>query len=116
MNAKLLFGLILVAASLIIGKITTVLFMVYFGNKLFRYIDLLIYILTWPMLIFGVYICGIEGTEYIKRIYCYFSYKYYHEHLKRTYRGGKAFYNGTFCSKPAQKTAKKQREDDIDGI
>lgn len=82
MNWKLLLGIFVVIASLVIGKITLVLFILDFNDLFIRYSMVVIYVLSWPALIFGVYVCGVEGAEYVRRIYQFFSYRYYHEHIK----------------------------------
>jgi len=83
MNLKLLFGVSLVIISLVVGKITTITFILYFNYPWGRYLSLAIYLLSWLLLLTGIYICGVEGAGYIKKVYKYFSYKHYHEHVKR---------------------------------
>lgn len=89
MNLKLMFGIVLVIVSFLIGKITAATFILYIKSPSGRYLSIGIYLASWIMLFIGVYICGVEGAEYVKKIYEYFSYKYYHEHVKRIYKNGR---------------------------
>lgn len=89
MNLKLIFGIVLVIVSFLIGKIATATFVLYIKSQFGRYLSIGVYLISWVMLFAGVYICGVEGAEYIKKIYEYFSYKYYHEHVKRIYKNGR---------------------------
>lgn len=91
MNLKLILGLSLVLISIIAGKITTFVFILNYNEAFWRYLSIIVYIISWAVLFLGVYICGIEGKEYIQRIYQYFNYRYYHSHAKRWYQKGKDF-------------------------
>ncbi|PIN87294.1 hypothetical protein COV19_00220 [Candidatus Woesearchaeota archaeon CG10_big_fil_rev_8_21_14_0_10_44_13] len=91
MNPKLFLGLALVLVSLIIGKITTVSFILFYDSRLWRYLSLIVYIISWPVIVLGAYICGVEGAPYLEKIYRYFNYKYYHYHAKKWYQKGKSF-------------------------
>lgn len=91
MNPKLALGLMLVLVSLIVGKITTVSFILIYDNKFWRYLSLIVYIISWPVILLGAYICGVEGAPYLEKIYKYFNYKHYHHHAKRWYQKGRAF-------------------------
>lgn len=91
MNLKLILGLSLVLISLIAGKITTFVFILNYNETFWRYLSIMGYITSWLVLFLGVYICGIEGKDYIQRIYQYFNYKYYHSHAKNWYQKGKDF-------------------------
>lgn len=91
MNLKLALGVALVLVSLIIGKITTIAFVLYINDPFMRYFTLIVYIISWPVIVLGGYICGVEGAPYLERIYQYFNYKYYHYHAKKWYQKGKAF-------------------------
>ncbi len=77
---KFYLGIILIVVSFIIGKITTATFIIYFNNQLLKWISLIIYILSWPMLIIGIWWLGEEYTKMIKK---YMSYKFYHESAKK---------------------------------
>ncbi len=82
-SAKFYVGIVLIILSLIIGKITTFYFITRFGDQLVMWTSLIIYILSWPMLIMGVWWVGEEYAEGIRK---YFQYQFYHESLKRTGR------------------------------
>ena len=77
---KFYLGIILIIVSFIIGKITTATFIIYFNNQLLKWISLIIYIISWPMLILGIWWIGEEYASMIKK---YISYKFYHESAKR---------------------------------
>ncbi|MBU0470346.1 MAG: hypothetical protein KKA62_02710 [Nanoarchaeota archaeon] len=78
-SPKFYLGVILLISNFIIAKIMTVIFFLYFNNKLIRWSSLVVYVLTWGMLILGAYWVG---KEYAKAINKYFSYKYYHKSFK----------------------------------
>ena len=82
-SSKFYFGIVLVVLSLVIGKITTATFIIYRGDSFIRWLSVVIYAISWPMLIIGIWWVGEEYAKAIKR---YFSYKFYHEHAKK---GGK---------------------------
>ncbi len=80
-SAKFYIGIVLIILSLIIGKITTFYFITQFGNPMVMWTSLIIYIISWPMLIVGAWWVGEEYAESIRK---YFQYQFYHESLKRT--------------------------------
>lgn len=80
-------GILFIILSLILGKITTFIFLWYFNEPSLRWISLIIYILSWPILIIGIIWVG---TEYASTIRKYISYQFYHEKVKDRTR--KAFY------------------------
>ena len=41
---------------------------------------LIVYIVSWPMLFLGIWWAGKDYYDAVKK---YFSYKYYHEHMKK---------------------------------
>ncbi len=86
-STKFYIGLLFIASSLILGKITTFIFFWYFNDISLRWISLMIYILTWPLLIIGIIWVG---TEYASTVRKYISYQFYHEKVKD--RTQKAFY------------------------
>ena len=86
-STKFYFGILFIAASLILGKITTFIFFWYFNDTSLRWISLIIYVLTWPLLIIGIIWVG---TEYASAIRKYISYQFYHEKVKD--RTQQAFY------------------------
>tara|TARA_Y100000310_G_scaffold190615_1_gene190621 strand:+ start:24845 stop:25297 length:453 start_codon:yes stop_codon:yes gene_type:complete len=82
-SGKFYAGLVLVVISLIIGKITTATFLIYYEDSFLRWMSVFVYFVSWPMLIVGIVWIG---TEYAAAIRRYFSVRFYHEHAKR---GGK---------------------------
>ncbi len=82
-------GIALIILSLIIGNITKVFFLLYFNDPDIRWISLIIYLLSWPMLIMGAWWAGRETYQALKR---YFSYRFYHQQLKE---GTKRVYHRT---------------------
>ena len=77
---KFYLGILLIVISFIIGKITTATFIIYFNQPLFKWVSLTNYILSWPMLIIGIWWIGEEYTNMIRK---YMSYKFYHESAKK---------------------------------
>ncbi len=86
-STKFYLGILFIATSLILGKITTFIFLWHFNDPSLRWISLLIYILTWPLLIIGIIWVG---TEYATTVRKYISYQFYHEKVKD--RTQQAFY------------------------
>ncbi len=76
---KFYLGAVLFIFSLILGKITLTTFIVYYKISWIRWLSLIVYIISWPMLIIGVWWVG---KEYAKALNKYFSYKFYHKSLK----------------------------------
>ncbi len=82
-------GIVLIILSLIIGNVTKVFILLYFNDPDIRWISLIIYVLSWPILIVGAWWAGRETYQALKR---YFSYRFYHQHLKE---GTKRVYHRT---------------------
>ncbi len=64
MDKRFLVGVALIVLSLVIGKITTVVFVVYFWNRTVFWTAMVAYLVTWAMLFVGLYLCGKEGLKY----------------------------------------------------
>lgn len=79
-STKFWLGLFLVISSLIIGKITTFTFFYYIDNKLILWSSVIVYIISWPMLVIGLIWIG---EEYGKSIRKYVSYRFYHELIQK---------------------------------
>ena len=77
-SLKFIWGVILIVLSLIIGGITKVVFILYLNNKSIAITMAALYIISWPMLVLGVWWAGKEYAESIQR---YFRYKYYHKYV-----------------------------------
>lgn len=76
LSAKFYAGVSLIVLSLIIGKITLAIFVLHLNNVLVRWGSLIMYMITWPMLILGIWWVGEEYYSAIKK---YLTYRYYHE-------------------------------------
>ena len=77
-SLKFIWGIILIVLSLIIGGITKVVFILYLNNKSIAITMAALYIISWPMLVLGVWWAGKEYAESIQR---YFRYKYYQKYV-----------------------------------
>jgi hypothetical protein len=62
-KVKFYFGIVFITLSLIIGKVTIVTFLYYGGMG--KYLSVIAYIISWPMLFIGVYW---SGKEYMNKI------------------------------------------------
>ena len=79
-SLKFYLGIIFIVTSLIIGKVTLVTFVLYLNNPVERWLSLAIYILSWPLLIVGIWWIGKEYAAAVKK---YVSYQFYHDSLKK---------------------------------
>lgn len=77
-SIKFIWGVILIVSSFIIGIFTKILFLMYLTDKAIALPMLTLYIISWPMLVLGVWWAGKEYADSIKR---YFQYKYYHKYV-----------------------------------
>ena len=81
-SPRFFLGIVFIVTSLVLGKVTFALFLLFFrdpANAPIGWASLGLYILTWPMLILGIWWAGKEYYESIKR---YVTYRYYHESVK----------------------------------
>lgn len=88
-TSKFYAGIIMVIGSLLLGKLVLISFVVYFNIPFIRWLSIIIYLLSWPMLFIGVWWVG---KEYAKALHRYFSYHFYQQSLKE---GTKKAYNKT---------------------
>ena len=77
---KFYLGASLVILSFIIGAITHFTIIFYFNQPTIRWISIIAYIFSWPMLVLGAWWAGKEYVESIKK---YFSYRFYTRSVKR---------------------------------
>lgn len=77
---KFYLGIFLIVASLIIGKIDLVVFALYLNNPAMRWAVIISYIISWTMLLIGIWLAGREYYNAVKK---YVDYKFYHESLKK---------------------------------
>lgn len=84
---KFYLGIILILLSFIIGKITTIMFFIYFDDKYLRWLALAVYLLSWPMLLWGAWWLGKESYDKLKK---YLRYQFYRESIKN--RTAKAYH------------------------
>lgn len=82
-SARFYLGVLLVVFSFIVAKTVQVVFFLYFDNLFWRWFSVVVYILTWPMLIMGVWWMGKEYAEQLRK---YFQYKFYREAMKNKTR------------------------------
>ena len=76
---KFIWGIVLIVASLLLGLLTKIFMILYLNNENVFWSMVIIYILSWPMLIWGIWWAGKEYAESLGK---YFQYKYYHNHMK----------------------------------
>ena len=79
-STKFYLGIVFIITSLIIGKITTILTITYWSEAFIRNISILLYILSWPLLILGAYW---TGQEYVDKMRQYSSTTFYKEKVKK---------------------------------
>lgn len=79
LTGKFYLGILLFVSSLIVGKITTITFLLYRDDFTVKLVSIIIYIISWPMLFLGAWLAG---REYINQLKKYLSYKYYHRHIR----------------------------------
>ncbi len=92
---KFYLGIVLFALNFIIGAIVKVLFLFKFKdlgalkesilsfnspNSVYLWVLIIIYLISWAMLVIGIWWIGAEYTNALKK---YFSYKFYHESFKK---------------------------------
>ena len=102
-STKFYLGILFIATSLILGKITTIIFIWNFNDPSLRWISLMIYVLSWPLLIIGIIWVG---TEYASTVRKYISYQFYHDKVKD--RTQKAFYKTKEMSNIMQQKVKNK--------
>lgn len=88
-SLKFYIGIIFIFVSLIVGNLSKILFFLYFNEVSLRLVWAVIYLVSWPVLFWGVWWAGSETYENIRK---YFSYRFYKEHLKE---GTKKVYRRT---------------------
>jgi len=77
---KFYVGIVLIVLSTLIGVATKILIFIYLQDVFWFWFNIILYILSWPMLILGVWWVGKEYADKIKR---YASYRFYQESLKK---------------------------------
>ena len=78
-SKKFYIGIGLIISSLIVGKITQAIFVIYFTNDFIRKLSVIIYILSWLPFILGI---AWAGMEYAKKYNRFFTFKYYKNKIK----------------------------------
>lgn len=78
-SSKFYWGAVLVVFSLMLGKITQAVFILYFDDLFLRWGSVAVYVLSWPLLVLGVWWVGKEYAASLKK---YFSYRFYHKQMK----------------------------------
>ena len=94
-SIKFYLGVLFILLSLILGKLTTFTFLFYFEDTLIVVLSIIVYVLSWPMLIIGVWWAGREYWESVKK---YSTYGFYHRSIKKgtkkAYHAGKRLHEG----------------------
>lgn len=111
-TSKFYIGAVMVISSFLLAKLVLATFIIYFDRPFIRWLSIIVYVLTWPMLFIGAWWVG---KEYAKALHRYFSYQFYHQSLKE---GTKKAYIKTkeahsavkkkLIEKAYQRTQKKQ--------
>ena len=78
-SKKFYLGIIFIISSLIIGKVTQTIFIIYFTNDFIRNLSVIVYILSWAPFILGIAWAGSEYGDKYKR---FFTFKYYINKIK----------------------------------
>jgi len=79
-SGKFYLGASLIILSFIIGMITHFTIILYFNHSTIRWISIIAYAISWPMLVIGAWWTGKEYVESIKK---YFSYRFYSKSVKK---------------------------------
>lgn len=79
-SGKFYLGASLILFSFIIGMITHFTIIIYFNQSTIRWVSIIAYAISWPMLILGAWLTGKEYVESIKK---YFSYQFYSKSVKK---------------------------------
>ncbi len=72
-------GVVLIVGSFVFGLLSKIWLVVYFQDGLWRWAPIIIYFLSWVLLIFGAWIVGVEYAESVRK---YTSYSFYHNTLR----------------------------------
>ncbi len=78
-SKKFYIGIGLIISSLIVGKITQAIFVIYFNNYFIRKLSVIIYIISWLPFILGI---AWAGMEYVNKYNRFFTFKYYKNKIK----------------------------------
>ncbi len=82
LSQKFYLGVFMILLSLVIGKITQAVFIMYFNDDLIRRTSIVIYIVSWPMFLWGIWAVGREYADKLQR---YFTISYYRGLLIRLF-------------------------------
>jgi hypothetical protein len=78
-SKKFYIGITLIISSLIVGKITQAIFVIYFTDEFIRKLSVIIYIITWPPFIMGI---AWAGIEYVNKYNRFFTLKFYKDKIR----------------------------------
>jgi hypothetical protein len=81
-TAKFYLGFAFVILSLIVGKVTQITFFLYFNEQTIRDLSVIIYLLSWPPFIVGMWWIGKEYADKIRKYSSFFA----HEAVKKRAR------------------------------
>lgn len=102
-SLKFYLGIIFIILSLVVGNLTKILFFLYFNEVSLRLVWAVIYLMSWPVLFWGIWLAGSEMYANIRK---YFTYRFYKEHLKEGTQ--KAYYH---TQKLKEKVKKRIKND-----
>ena len=84
LSLKFYSGIAIIILSFILGKLATAIFFLYYSDEAQRLLAIVLYLLSWGMLFWGIWWVG---QEYYGKIRKYLHMKYYHEEVRnRTHR------------------------------
>ena len=66
---KFVIGAILIGASLALGKLVLIPIIFFPGSNEWRASMLIVYIFSWVVLVIGIFMCGMEGYRFVKKVY-----------------------------------------------
>ncbi len=82
LSQKFYLGVFMILLSLVIGKITQAVFIVYFNDDLIRKSSIIVYIVSWPMFLWGIWAVG---SEYADKLQRYFTISFYRDLFTRLF-------------------------------
>ncbi|MBU0459682.1 MAG: hypothetical protein KJ771_02635, partial [Nanoarchaeota archaeon] len=80
-SPKFYAGVVIFALNFVIGAIAKIIFFFHFNDPFWRWFAIIIYMISFGMLVLGVWWIGKEYTAALRK---YFSYKFYQESLMKS--------------------------------
>jgi phosphate/sulfate permease len=66
---RFIIGAILIGVSLALGKLVLIPIIFFPGSDEWRASMLIVYIFSWVILVIGIFMCGMEGYRFAKKVY-----------------------------------------------